>query len=153
VIKSFVTLACFTRASTLTAVLNPSLLNLAQFSFYDRTNLIQFARAEAVIRRKLHGFQPKLARHSFTASMNMSRLVAVEAIKIEPVWSGNILDRWHGPLAATLQDCGAFDDPFRCPANGSTFSRKPRENTTANSNYPHARIGGCNVVLALSAQR
>ena len=35
---------------------------------------------------------------------------------------------------------------YRLP-NGSTFSRKPREHTTANLNYPHARIGGCNVVF------
>jgi hypothetical protein len=33
------------------------------------------------------------------------------------------------------------------PDNGSTFSRKPREHTTANLNCPYARIGGCNVVL------
>ena len=32
--------------------------------------------------------------------------------------------------------------------NGSTFSCKPREHNTANGNCPHARIGGCNVLLA-----
>ena len=40
VIKSFVTLTLFTRASTLTAVLTPSLLNPAPLLFNDRTDLI-----------------------------------------------------------------------------------------------------------------
>ena len=35
--------------------------------------------------------------------------------------------------------------------NGSTFSRKPREHITAVSICPHARIGGCNVVLGSHA--
>jgi hypothetical protein len=40
VIRSSVTVTVLTRASALTAMLIPSLLNLAQFSFNDRTDLI-----------------------------------------------------------------------------------------------------------------
>src|SRR5438477_10701710 len=54
VIKSSVTAACLTRASALTAMLTPSLLNLAQFSFNDRTDLIKLASTETVIVRKLY---------------------------------------------------------------------------------------------------
>jgi len=37
--------------------------------------------------------------------------------------------------------------------NGSTFSRKPREHTTADKNYPHARIGGCCVLASPQFQQ
>jgi hypothetical protein len=35
-----------------------------------------------------------------------------------------------------------------CLDNGSTFSRKPREQPTANLDGRHARLNGCNDVLA-----
>jgi hypothetical protein len=42
----------------------------------------------------------------------------------------------------TLQEAPSF--AWR--TNDSTFSREPREHTTAKVNYPHARVGGCNVL-------
>jgi hypothetical protein len=52
-------------------------------SINDREDLIQLGSAEAVIVRKLNGFKPELARHSFSANLNMGRFVAVQAVEIE----------------------------------------------------------------------
>src|SRR5262245_20968903 len=59
----------------------------------ERTNLIQLASIEALIPRQFHGLQPEFARHALSTSVNILWFVAIEAIEVEPVWSGNILDR------------------------------------------------------------
>jgi hypothetical protein len=42
-----------------------------------------------------HGLDPEFADHSFPLHMHMRSLVAVEAIKEEPVRPWNSADRWH----------------------------------------------------------
>src|SRR5713101_327091 len=58
VIRSLVTDTCLTRASVLTAMLTPCLLNLSKLFLNDRTNLVQFPSRESVVLRQCYRLQP-----------------------------------------------------------------------------------------------
>ena len=51
------------------------------------------------------------------------------------------------PALTLHRDFGALRASLVCPANGSTFSRKPREQTVANPNSRCVRLVGCNVLF------
>lgn len=70
-------------------------------SVNDRTDLIQLASAEPVIVRKVFGFEPELAGHSFTANMDVWRLIAIEAVEVKAVRTGNALNGGHAVDGAT----------------------------------------------------
>jgi hypothetical protein len=57
--------------------------------------------------------EPEFAGHALPFHMNMNRLVAIEAIEIEPILSGNIFDRRHGrPWLQQQLNCHGTTTPM-----------------------------------------
>src|SRR6185436_19720663 len=82
--------------------------------------------------------------------VSISHQVGIEESKVSPTCCEHLI-RENPPrhqCAPDVLDCLCVDIHTSCAPNGSTFSRKPREHTTANLICPYARIAGCNVVLS-----
>jgi hypothetical protein len=60
-----------------------------------RITFIQFPGRKAVVCCKPNGLKPKLTRLPFPSDVDVNWLVAVKAIKEEPIGSGDVLDSWH----------------------------------------------------------
>lgn len=97
-IASSVTFSVTIRGSS--TVLMPNLYDLREAIHYQFPNLIEFLRTEAIIPRERYRFKPKLARAAIALNMHMHGLVAIEAIKEQPVRSRDIRNRWHRFIAA-----------------------------------------------------
>jgi hypothetical protein len=72
--------------------------SLQYFPYIPRNfgaNQIQLSRRKTIIVAEREWTQPILAYHFLALNVDMLRLIAVETIKEEPVWAGNILDGWH----------------------------------------------------------
>jgi hypothetical protein len=75
---------------------------------FDRSPYyIQFPGSKAVICCKLNGLKPELTRLPFPSDGDVNRLVAVKAIKEEPIASGDVLDSWHSNGAVSLINSAA----------------------------------------------
>jgi len=96
---SEVTLTSRIRGSVLATVLMPCLRNDIAMSFDQSPYHIQLPGSEAVVCCKLNGLKPELTRLPFPPDVDVNRLVAVKAIKEEPIGSGDVLDSWHSNAA------------------------------------------------------
>jgi hypothetical protein len=76
-------------------------------SFDQSPYNIQFPGSKAVICCKLNGLKPELTRLPFPSDVDVNRLVAVKAIKEEPIGSGDVLDSWHSNGAVFLVNSAA----------------------------------------------
>src|SRR5665213_414067 len=89
VMVSSVTVMCWIRDSTLTAVLIPC-LDDDRFVLQNQVpNLVEFARTEPMIPRERRRRQPELAMLPIAPNVDVHGLVAIETIEKEPVRSGN----------------------------------------------------------------
>src|SRR6266496_1460535 len=85
VINSSVILTSLTRASVLTAMLMPCLLDLFQVLLNGCANAVELSSRETVILGQSDRLNPELADHPFSLDVNVRRLVAVKAVEVKPV--------------------------------------------------------------------
>src|SRR5260370_19935414 len=76
-------------------MLIPSLQNRLQVGSYWVRILIQFSRRKTIVAAQRQRCEPVLADHPLALNVYVLRLVAVETVKVKPVWSGNVLDGRH----------------------------------------------------------
>lgn len=68
--------------------------------FQDNTpNAGQFACGEAASGGEADRIEPELASGALSAHMHVHGFVTIKAVKVEPMWSGNALDRRHARRA------------------------------------------------------
>jgi hypothetical protein len=84
------------RASVLTAVLMPCLVESLMIGIDVVADFIQLASRESMIGRKMHRVKPESTGLVLASDVDMNRLVAVKAVKVEPIGPGNIFDSRHG---------------------------------------------------------
>jgi hypothetical protein len=100
-------------------MLMPCLHNGIVINLDQSPNHIQLPGSEAVVCCELDGFKPELTRLPFSSYVDVNRLVAVKAIKKEPIRSGDILDSWHSMVRYFHEQChqvyitcqGSFNHP------------------------------------------
>jgi len=76
-------------------------------------NRVELPGGKTVIGCQLDRLKPELTRPVFPTYMNVNRLIAVEAIEEEPVWSRDILDSrhsivWNPLLKAITTSCRVY---------------------------------------------
>src|SRR5216684_316099 len=76
-------------------MLIPSLQNLFHIERYPGTNLIQFSRRKTIVATQRQRCEPVFADPVLTLNVYMLWLIAVEAVKENPVRPGNVLDGRH----------------------------------------------------------
>jgi hypothetical protein len=101
VIVSSVTSIAIMRGSLFATVFIPGLQNAIQIIEDYPSNVVKVSWRKAVVGAKDNGFQPKLARHAFTAHMHVLGFVAIKAVKEKPVWARNALNRRHSTTLGT----------------------------------------------------
>jgi hypothetical protein len=73
----------------------PSLQNPLEVAYYLSTNLIQFSCRKSIVSTQGHGLEPIFADFIVPLDVHVFRLIAVKAVKEEPIGTGNVLDGWH----------------------------------------------------------
>src|SRR2546426_12136004 len=95
VINSSVIETSLTLASVLTAMLTPCLLNFVQVCLNHRSNLVKLSSRETMILSQRNRLNPELTDHSFSSDVDVRRFVAVEAVKVEPMRTGDVFNSGH----------------------------------------------------------
>jgi hypothetical protein len=70
----------------------PSLQNSLDVACHLGTNLVQFSRRKTIVSAQGHGPKPIFADFILALNVHVFRLIAVEAVKEEPVAAGDVLD-------------------------------------------------------------
>ena len=73
----------------------PCFQNTFQVIHNNPSNDVKLSGREAAVGTQSDGFEPEFACHSFSADMDMLRLIAIEAVEEYPIWPGNILNPRH----------------------------------------------------------
>jgi hypothetical protein len=83
-------------------MLIPSLIDLGDIFNDQATYFVELLRCKSIVSRQRNGFKPKLAGLSLALDVNVWRLVAIEAVKVESIRAGDSMNVWHGILIPKL---------------------------------------------------
>src|SRR5579872_403784 len=99
------------RASTLAAMLMPSLQKPFHIACYPGTDLIQFSHRKTIVAGQRQRREPVFAHIAFALNVYVLGLVAVEAVKEEPVRSGDVLNGRHS-MSSWVHRIHRADPPY-----------------------------------------
>jgi len=73
----------------------PSFYDAFQIIYNYSSDYVKLSGREAAVGTQSDSFKPEFTSHSFSADVDMLRLIAIKAVEKYPIWPGYILDPWH----------------------------------------------------------